>query len=254
LNPARSCQGKSLVNLLISDSVCEIIRGDIPNGTWIEDTPVSDEKEDPLQDCSSSDIKELLYSIRDRIGDLFRLSIAIRKAPATDEYAKAALRHPNFNETIDSVYIRDRYPEAVAEKWLMDRLGLAITRRRQFLLYRKTHQQRLEEVHNVKRGLDGKTVWSGTKASTHLPVSEEWKTFDFEDMYTASNVEYHARPVTEYADSSRGMDGATNKLRTPRLPLKDNGIRAKYGETFECPYCHRLQMVADKPQWKYVES
>jgi len=252
LNPVRSCTGKSLDNLLISVLVSEIIHGDALNETWIEETLFSHEKDEALQDSSFSDIKELLYSIRDRISDLFRLSIAIRKAPATDQYAKAALRYPNFDGTTDSVHVRDKYPEAMAEAWLLDRLGLAITRRRQFLLYRKNHQQRLEEVHILKRGLDGKTMWSGTKASTHFPVSEEWETSGFENGHTASNDEYHARPKTEYADSSRGTDGATNKLRTPRLPLKDNGIRAQYGETFECPYCHQLQMVADKAHWKYV--
>jgi hypothetical protein len=241
-----------LDNLLISVSVSEVIRGDALNGTWIEETPLSHEKEEALQDSSSSDIKELLYSTRDRISDLFRLSIAIRKAPVTDEYAKAALRYPNFDRTTDSVHVQDKYPEATAETWLIDRLGLAITRRRQFLLYRKNHQQRLEEVHNLKRGLDGKTLWSGTKASTHFPVSEECEISAFEDGNTDFNDEHHARPMTEYADSSHGTDGATNKLRTPRLPLNDNGIRAQYGETFECPYCHRLHVVADKTHWKCV--
>lgn len=238
-------------NFLISVSVSEIIRGDALNETWIEEAPLFHEKE-ALQGNSSSDIKELLDSIRDRISDLLRLSIAIRKVPAKDEYAKAALRYPNFDGITDSVHVRDKYPEATAETWLIDRLGLAITRRRQFLLYRNNHQKRLEEIHNLKRGLDGKTMWSGTKASTHFPVSEEWETSAFEDGHTASNSEYHARPMTEYADSSRGTDGATNKLRTPRLPLNNNGIRVQYGEMFECPYCHRLQVVADKAHWKYV--
>jgi hypothetical protein len=239
--------------LLITVSVSEIVRGEVPNGTWIEETPLSHEKED-LEDSSSSDIKELFCSIRDRIGDLFRLSIAIRKAPATDEYAKAALRYPNFDGTADSIHVRDKYPEATGESWLMDRLGLAITRRRQFLLYRKDHQQRLEEVRALKRGLDGKTMWSGTKASTYFPASEELESSTLEDGYAVYNVEHYARPITEYADSSLGVDGATKKLRTPRLPLNDNGVRAQYGETFECPYCHRLQMMVDKAHWKYVQN
>ncbi|RFU32801.1 hypothetical protein B7463_g3563, partial [Scytalidium lignicola] len=221
-----------VLDYLVEDleSISKILRGVTPNGTWIGELPLSHEKQEALEDYSSSDIKELLYSIRDRISDLFRLSIVIRGKPATDEYAKAALRYPHFNCTTDLVHVRDKYPEATGETWLLDRLGLAITRRRQFLLYRKNHQQRLEEVHNLKYGSDGKTIWSGTKASTHLLASKEWETFAFEDKNTTHNVRYSTRPMTEYADSSRGTDGATNKLRTPPLPLNDNGIRVEYGE------------------------
>jgi hypothetical protein len=56
-----------LDNLLISISVSEIIRGEALNGTWIEETLVSHEEKKALQDPSSSDMKELFHSIRDRI-------------------------------------------------------------------------------------------------------------------------------------------------------------------------------------------
>lgn len=147
---------------------------------------------------------------------------------------------------MDIVYIRDKYPEATAQAWLTERLGKAITRRRQFLLYRKEHQQRLEETHTLTHDPDGKTMFSGTKASTHHPNSEQ-QVFNFiEDSY-ADESDIHSRPVTEYANSSIGKDGVTKKLRTPSLPPN-----AQWGETFECPYCHRLQIVIDKNQWRYA--
>lgn len=166
----------------------------------------------------------------------------------TDEYGKAAQRYPDYSPIRDIVYIRDKYPEATAQEWLVERLGKAITRRRQFLLYRKQHQKRLEEIHSLKRDLDGKTMFSGTKASTHHPNSEQQVVNFIEDSY-ADEADIHTRPVTEYANSSIGTDGVTKKLRTPPLPPN-----TQWGETFECPYCHRLKIVADKTQWKYASE
>jgi len=198
----------------------------------------------------SSDLKELLQAVRNRISDLFRLSIAIRKSPATDEYEKAALRYPEYEESLgsDSMHVRDKYPDATGDTWLLDRLGVAITRRRQYLRYRNDHQRRLEQVQNLMH--DGKTVGSMTQVSTDPPVSLEQKKSAFGDGRATSDEEHHSKPITIYdADSSRGTDGATKKLRTPPLPL---GVELDPGSlvSFECPYCHRLVEVKDKREWK----
>lgn len=224
--------------------VSKIIHGDAPNEIWMKESIHSVDHAKESHNNYSSDLQELLQSVRDSISDLFRLSIAIRKAPVTDEYDKASRRYPNYSSNMDIVYIRDKYPEATAQAWLIERLGKAITRRRQFLLYRKEHQKRLQEIHTLKHDADGKTMFSGTKASTHHPNSERQVVKLIDDTY-ADEADINTRPVTEYANSSIGKDGATKKLRTPSLPPN-----VQWGETFECPYCHRLKVVADKKQWK----
>lgn len=149
--------------------------------------------------------------------------------------------------------MRAKYPHATAEPWLLERLGLAITRRRQFIMYRKHRQERLEEVHNTfKRDIDGKTIWSGTKASTYKPTIDHDHDITHSIAKEFTSEHPIPRPRTEYADSSIGKDGSTDKLRTPWLPLDESGYRIQYGDHFICPYCQRPQVMLDKAEWKYV--
>jgi hypothetical protein len=81
----------------------------------------------------------------------------------------------------------------------------------------------MQEAHKMKACPDGKTTWSGTKASTYMP--KEQVIVDQKDQALPMEIIILApqkRPQTEYADSSRGRDGATDFLRTPPLPMKQS--------------------------------
>ena len=134
-----------------------------------EQPDFSSASEDALLDNLTSELSELSLSVQEGVTNLFELSMIIRKKPEKDEYIKASLRY-DFDPSLDINHVGDKYPSARrGEPWLMERLGTAITRRRQYLIYRREHQKRLEEVHQVTKDGDGKTVWSGTKASTFIP-------------------------------------------------------------------------------------
>lgn len=147
----------------------EIASGERPNETW-DEPAISDGKVGENEGMQSPEIVELCLSIQEAITNLFRLSMIIRKKPERDEYVKAATRY-QIDPTSDIVHAGDKYPTAKKDKvpWLIRRLGVAITQRRQYLLYRREHQERMQEAHRMKAGPDGNTVWSGTKASTYLP-------------------------------------------------------------------------------------
>lgn len=208
------------------------------------------EKENETWD-STSELAELSLSIDEGITSLFELSMIIRKKPEKDEYVKAALAN-SYDPTPDIVHVGDKYPFARSrDAWLMERLGTAITRRRQYLRYRKDHQEKMEQIHEVKKDADGKTVWSGEKASTYIHGDILGKSTPKTPMSSnLSSTGLGKRPQTEYADSSKGKDGALDLLRTPLLPKDVKGVRVKYGEYFECPYCWRPQNVRDKNEWK----
>jgi hypothetical protein len=192
---------------------------------------VKDLENDMAKQMASWLLKDLrLERVEQRSLDLMERFVSIwdsefhareEQDPAQEEYAKAALQYPDFDETADILHVRDKYPEAPAESWLIDRLGRAITRRRQFLLYRKHHQN-------------------------------EQELSAFEDRPTSPDDGYFGRPMTEYADSKHGIGEAEVVQNPLPLPLEVNGLRVKYNKTFACPYCHRLQTVADEVQWKYV--
>lgn len=212
------------------------------NEVW--DAPSSEDQPRDTSDqpeSASSELKELGLAIQEGITNLFQLSMIIRKKPEKDEYLKASLTY-TIDPTADIVHVGDKYPPVKKkDKWLMERPGIAITRRRQYLLYRKEHQEKMEQIHTLKkewvveqfgreRGLPhtARTILEGSK-----PV----------DLNIGGFLSY-AR--TEYADSSKGKDGATDLLRTPLLPKDSLRVRAEYNQHFECPYCWRPQKVQDK--------
>jgi hypothetical protein len=203
----------------------------------------------PLQ--QTSDLIELSLAIDDGIAHLLRLSMIIRKKPETDEYVKAASQIP-MDSNIDIIRVGDKFPVANERHiWLRNRLGEAITRRRQFILARKWHQERMQQVHEIKVGPDGNTVWTGEKASTYQPIEK----LQNHDSYQNTLNKFQSslqKSHTEYADSSKGTDENAKVLRTPPLPKREDGTRVKYGEHFECPLCRRMQMFEQKGDWKYV--
>lgn len=237
-----------------------IVSGKKENQTWpsppvetealVENTSQSKADSDVQHTSPSqtgSELKELGLAIKEAITNLFELSMIIRKKPEQDEYLKAAAKHP-LNPTADIVHVGDKYARTRSgDLWLRERLGTAITRRRQYLLYRREHQKMMEETHVINH-VDGKTVWSGEKASTY----QQGDTFQpGQAEITLTMTQAVSQPArTEYADSSRGKDGALNLLRTPLLPKNADGVRAQYGQHFECSLCWRPQMMQNKNEWK----
>jgi len=228
--------------------VSSIISGDKENETWEESTQTSSLGNEENQTVSET--AELLRSIHDGISNLFELSMIIRKRPETDEYIKAASTYP-LDPISDIVHIRDKYPTIKrGNDWLSTRLGKAIARRRQYLIYRKEHQNRMQEIHRVREGPDGKTIYSGEGASSYhgKGVFPDYKPLSVDKQDFRVNTQ---GPSTIYADSVKATERGMNVLRTPPLPKREDGSRVKYGEHFECPYCWRIQKFDQKAEWKY---
>lgn len=230
-----------------------IASGNKENETWevqVESSLGSSLGDVKIQKVSET--TELLRAIQDGIASLFQLSMIIRKKPETDEYIKAASIYP-IDPISDIVHIGDKYPAVRGTNdWLSNRLGIAITRRRQYLLYRKEHQKKMQEVHRLREGPDGKTVYSGEGASSYHgrdTFPENKLSLDKQGVRVTPQASR-----TEYADSAKASECGMNILRTPPLPKRDDGSRVKYGEHFECPYCRRIQRFEEKIDWKYEST
>jgi hypothetical protein len=220
--------------------VLSIVSGNKENETWEVQLESSlGSSIDDVETETVSETTELLRAIQDGIGSLFQLSMIIRKKPETDEYIKAASMYP-MDPISDIVHIGDKYPAVIGTNdWLSNRLGRAITRRRQYLLYRREHQRRLQEVHRVREGPDGKTVYSGEGASPYHggDAFPEYKPLSLDKQGLRVTLQ---APRTVYADSAKASERGIAVLRTPPLPKRDDGSQVKYGEHFECPYCWRI--------------
>jgi hypothetical protein len=103
------------------------------------------ECEDDL--ASSDELSELNLSVGDIITSLFKVSMLVKKATTRDRYAKAAsAKEAAFLVEFDIRHVADKYPKLRTQPWLLERLGNAITQRRQFLRYCRNHKHRIAHV------------------------------------------------------------------------------------------------------------
>jgi hypothetical protein len=221
----------------------------------------------------TSEIQELFQSIPETITSLFKLSILIRNSSSRDRYAKAlssASKAP-FNEQFDIDHVGNKFPRLYRDdrEWLRQRLGKAITQKRQYLRYCREHREKLSklsETSNTTEALsepkmgstylavqgqqsevvsDAQTVVSRptstlapTIASTVVPAK-----FDHLEKLEEQNEDDN-RSQTSYA-TSVNEDENDNRLSVVRLEEIAGNT-----QSFECPYCWTIQRINNQHAWR----
>ena len=92
-------------------------------------------------------ITELEYSMLDiqrAVECLYQASIDLQKRKITSRYDKCTDINTSFFEPFDIEYVRQKFPSA--PNFLIQRLGKAISRRRQWLKYRELHASKLAQI------------------------------------------------------------------------------------------------------------
>ncbi|CAG8953279.1 hypothetical protein HYFRA_00003486 [Hymenoscyphus fraxineus] len=201
-----------------------------------------------------SNIDEQIKCIVASNSSLMRLSIIIRSSSTRDDYLKAASKYNTWSPLPDIGHVREKHGSAKqSTTWLIERLGRAITKRRQFLKYRVDHNDKMtgsDEVYETKREKPERTIMASTKATT----------------YAGKNaIQIHRAPAsdggnsltskTSYEPTNFAPEGATRNLSVPSPPkFAFPEILFEYGEPFQCPYCFTEQVVKTKAAWKYVNK
>ncbi|KAM3071801.1 hypothetical protein ACMFMG_009659 [Clarireedia jacksonii] len=172
----------------------------------------------------------------------------IRKSPEKDDYAKARNTIP-MDPTSDIIHIKNIHPTLMEGRlWLAERLGHAITSRRQYLIYRREHQAKLTAVPRLRTDDDAETLCLEPQASTHDNAGSS-KTF-VGTQYPTPLPQAPKVAATRFVDLSKRTEGSESLLRIPLLPKSSAGVRYKYGDAFECPYCRKPQNVKSNAEWK----
>jgi hypothetical protein len=210
---------------------------------------------------STSELQELCTAINAAVANLMKLSMLIRESSKRDDYAKAASRYNTWNPSADIGHVEEKYGTAKGgsgsgSAWLLERLGKAITRRRQFLTYRKEHHDKLtgdwgediniiEEEHYTGQEdkQPAKTI-APTQATTFVPNmipidkdgSEIAGSFGSQTSYEATEV--------------ASGDGSTKLTVPPPPKWAFEDVPFEYGEPFQCPFCYTEQIVKNKNAWK----
>lgn len=183
----------------------------------------SESGEGSSQSQGPSEMRQILTEVSEVVNCLYRLSMSVRNPTGTQRYVKSAHIDTSFYEPYDLRYVEQKFPSA--KGYLVERLGKAISRRRQYLKYRETHAakmaQRLDEENTT-------TVRSETTA-TALLVQRDPQ----EDSRSVSSE-------SSYATST----GSVQKSRMPSMPKE-----ARAGLPFECPYCRTIEVVKNTHAW-----
>jgi hypothetical protein len=126
----------------------------------------------------TSELDELLSTIESTNSSLMKLSMIIRTSPLRDGYLKAATRC-KLDPSWDIGHLREKHGSAKrSSSWLLERLGKSITRRRECLLYRKDHHDKLavewgEDAKDIEGNEPGKTNCGNQTHKSHNVHSNE---------------------------------------------------------------------------------
>ncbi|KAH7232666.1 hypothetical protein B0J15DRAFT_409016, partial [Fusarium solani] len=211
-----------------------IISGDLPNRTAPEGPG---DWENP-----TSELEQLMLNLHSSINSLFSLSTLIRR-----RRPRGRLPKPDgfvlLENSPDIKHVEDKFPKVRRTPWLAQRLGNAISQRRQMIQYRQSHRDRLAAVTPENNAEAAPSQISETVATTYeeRAQSEAGGPRDRRSMFTSA---------TSFI-SSYGNDLGRRIPDLPDMVLED--VQLGYGEPIECPYCRTIQVLANRAE-KHIFS
>ncbi|OQO14048.1 hypothetical protein B0A48_00924 [Cryoendolithus antarcticus] len=241
-----------------------IVSGSAKDRRVSPDSVSEDESGD--SDDGTSELSELILSIGDLITSLMKVSMLVRKATTRDRYIRAiqAGGQP-FLPDFDVRHVCDKFPRVRSQQWLYERLGAAITQRRQFLRYSREHKSRLAyepqatvPVHEpspanlvvpenpVLPALRYNTAPTASTRPTLTPTAAstlQANQVANEDLQNLDRDDDAVSQATSFV-SSHAEGGTAEGLHVVRL-----STLRKDDEPFECTYCHAI--VAARRQRSY---
>ncbi|WKT46770.1 hypothetical protein QSH57_011644 [Fusarium oxysporum f. sp. vasinfectum] len=192
----------------------------------------SEEESFQVDAFGKSELSQVFAAIVEDINCLFRLSVSIHNPSPHDRFKKACLTDTSGYEPFDVEHVCNKLSKA--PKPIAERLGKAISRRRQYFKYRELHHEKLASGLE----LDEKDQMQSTVASSlpkKLNISEHISLE--EEVDDASDT---ARSQTSWATSAANPDGR----KIPALPAEaENG-------PFECPFCFMMVSITSRNHWK----
>ncbi|RGP69547.1 transcription factor [Fusarium sporotrichioides] len=235
---------KQVTSLL--DELLELLRDAslIMSGAKVPWDRVEDDDTIPLDADSDSDsdsefdgmpdteMAQIVQNVSDVVNCLLRLSVAIRNPAPHDRFTTSVSVEASHYEPFDIRHVKAKFGEI--EPFLADRLGKAISRRRQYFKYRESHHLKL------KQGLDSveQNDVESTVASS-LPLHAKAAGFSLKAM---DEDEGSDSGLTQTSLASSNAD--SEKLRVPPLP------REAEDGPFECPFCYMIIVATSTASWK----
>ncbi|KAJ6445032.1 G-patch domain-containingprotein [Purpureocillium lavendulum] len=111
---------------------------------------------DVEEDDIESELGQISMDVADVVNCLLRLSAAIRNPAPHDRFAASHFTDTSHYELFDIRHVQSKFDGVEAD--LAERLGKAISRRRQYFKYREAHHAKLSRGLDLHRGGDAATT------------------------------------------------------------------------------------------------
>lgn len=200
----------------------------------------------------TSELEQLLTAIKSTTTSLMKFAVIIRKSPTRDDYLKAATRY-NYDFSFNVFYtshVREQYGSTIGNReWLIERMETAITRRRQYLTYRRDHHDKLSRTWD--RDDDNAGLEDQREHTIAFTTATEYLENDLlkDELKKSERTEDSLGTMTSYENTIFGEVGLHRSVPPPPA-LAFESVPFEYGEAFQCPYCYTEQVVRDRQAWK----
>ncbi|KAK5112294.1 hypothetical protein LTR85_011566 [Meristemomyces frigidus] len=248
--PAATARVLELLNELTStnDELRAIVRGERADQSEGPDEAITDDDDLALLALAEpvSEAHEICLAVSDLITSLLRVSVLLRKATTRDRYAKAAAAGgPSLPTNFDIEHVLHKFPVTAEKQWLAERLGSAITERRQFLGYSRDHHERISARSSL--------ATAATDAIASQPAESRDTTFNATNASTLQpeNIKLQQlnNPVLDddegYSQGTSRFSSGSDSLRV--IPLRNV---AEEDAPFECPYCLGMVQFNRYSAWR----
>ncbi|MCJ1459928.1 hypothetical protein MMC28_010307 [Mycoblastus sanguinarius] len=215
------------------EDLCQTIR-DVDNVLKDPEAPGHDVAPESLisNEEPENELEQLHREVVTILGCLFQMSILVRNPAHHSLLTETQPTDISAFEPFDRNHVREKYPKA--QEALVQRLGIALTRRRKHLKYRERHHTKLS------RDLGGGQT--GRLAYDNLSVLSDTIATDFR-MAELSIEDNSTRSETSETSFASTLLSGEN-ITIPKPP-KDS----IEGAPFECPYCYYIIIAKNTRSW-----
>ncbi|KAK0724606.1 hypothetical protein B0H67DRAFT_109181 [Lasiosphaeris hirsuta] len=182
-----------------------------------------------------TELSQIFADIVEVTDCLFRLSVSIRNPAPHDRFNKLTWASTSHYITHDTRHVQEAFPHAPAA--LCERLGMAVSRRRQYFAYRQKHHEKLA------RGLEENEEDAGAESTVASSIPRPMKMIvgEHNDLGV---LDEDMTSEAGWTDTTYGSSMVTgDKPRVPPLP-KDAHERP-----FECPFCYMMVSATTTRAW-----
>ena len=208
---------------------------ELSNSDTDSDSGMSEDDNSNAHLQGSTEFSQLLASVKILITSLFRLSMAIRNPAPNSQSTSTISIDKSFFEPHDIQHVMEKFPNA--PRYLAERMGRALSARRQYLSYREEHHSKLTK--NIEKiGFEKATTEFTTNSTEATPIPRIQRSMSLNVLDEGDDT----ASQTSYATSVNAT------IRVPSLPRE-----ARNKDFFECPLCFLLVSIHTSVGWKYVD-